>query len=229
MNANSDLVERIVQSVLEHLQSAAPAPRAEPTPTPTATPSALTLSETVITGELLAEQAKGAKSLIVGRRAVITPSARDYLRKHNITWSRGDATAKAATSAPRWRVYVSTATANIDTAIEHANRQGVALTREWSGTTAEAVKQTIASLTRAEIAGAVILTAEPARAACAANRHSKIRAAELNNTAQLASLQEQLGPNVYCIDPRGRSPFELRNLLQHAAAQAPSAPAGGDV
>lgn len=229
MNANSELVERIVQSVLAHLQSAAPAPRAEPTPAPPRTQTALTLSAAVITGELLAEQAKAAKSLIVGKRAVITPSAHDYLRKHNIAWSRADGAAQAASSAPRWRVYVSTATASIDTAIEHANRQGVAITREWSGTSAEAVKHMIASLTRAEIAGAVILTAEPARAACGANRHHAIRAAELNNTAQLASLRKQLGPNVYCIDPRGRSPFELRNLLQHAAANAPQLPAGGDV
>ena len=57
MNANSDLVERIVQSVLEHLQSAAPVPRAESIPAAVKTPVALTLSETVITGELLAEQA----------------------------------------------------------------------------------------------------------------------------------------------------------------------------
>ena len=229
MNANSELVEQIVQSVLEHLQSAAPAPRAESIPAAAKAATSLTLSATVITGELLAEQAKGAKSLIVGKRAIITPSAHDYLRKHNIAWSRADATSKAASSAPRWRVYVSTATAGIDTAIEHANRQGVSLIREWSGTTADAVKQAVASLARAEIAGAVILTAEPARAACAANRHHALRAAELNNTAQLASLREQLGPNVYCIDPRGRSPFELRNLLQHAAAYAPQMPAGGDV
>ena len=80
MNANPELVERIVQSVLAHLQSAAPAPRTEPTPPAAKSPTALTLSETVITGELLAGPAKGAKSLIIGRRAVITPSAHDYLR-----------------------------------------------------------------------------------------------------------------------------------------------------
>jgi hypothetical protein len=59
----------------------------------------------------------------------------------------------------------------------------------------------------------VVFAAWSHRVAMLANRHDKVRAAAIETAAQVRPVTKQMRPNVWCVDPRPLSYFELRNLI----------------
>src|SRR5712691_7899176 len=85
MNFTAEHVDLIVQRVLEHLgTSGGRATGSASASAPAAAPKGVQISEQVVTQALLAETINGAKQVRIGPAAILTPSARDFIRNHGI-------------------------------------------------------------------------------------------------------------------------------------------------
>ncbi|MBD3674753.1 MAG: hypothetical protein HUJ26_14630 [Planctomycetaceae bacterium] len=221
MNIDAQAIDDIVAGVLSQLgmtSTVARAPRSSTTiQKPQSGQQPLRLSEIVITEELLSEKAVSAESLLIIQGAVITPSGRDWLRKHDVTWKRVN---EAVTSAEKalWRLIVATPSEAIDKLNDEVTRWG------WSvdcvSGSEEAAVCGVTSLNE-QTEGVVILTAEPERVACRANRHSHVRAASVAQVADITRVKQQLGVNLIAVCPGDRGFFELRNMMKTLAAGGP--------
>lgn len=174
------------------------------------------LTEAVITADVLAEKAANQKSVIVGERAIVTPSARDWLR-HNKVELIHETTAAAASAEVKSDKLVITHSASqtIDRVLEDAVRQtSGGWNRKSADSTDEAAKKAIGELRRESSRVIVVLTSEPEVVACLANRNEKVKAAVVADVAGVARVKSGLDGNVFVVDPAGRSFFELRNILR---------------
>ena len=118
---NDRLVDQIVSAVLARLGGSPPARAAADGPSaPSAavagTNGPLVLDEAVVTAETLEQRLNGHARLTIGRRTVLTPSARDVLRAKGIEWSRGTGSnpAGSRTDAGTWLAIISRTTPAIE-------------------------------------------------------------------------------------------------------------------
>ena len=174
------------------------------------------LAESVITADVLAENGSGRAAITVGERAIVTPSAHDWLRHNKVKLIRGVASATASPAKTSDRlVIVHSASQTVDRVLEDAgqltnggwNRKGVV-------SVDEAAKKVIGELRRENSRVIVVLTSEPEVAACLANRNDKVKAAVVADTAAVGRVKSGLDGNVFVIDPAERSFFELRNIIR---------------
>jgi hypothetical protein len=212
MNFTPETVELIVQRVLEHLGSPAPSAPAAIAPT-SAVPHGFRISAQVVTQALLAESINGSTTVRIGPKAIVTPSALDFVRQRGIEIVRESAAAIAKTTA-RWQVIVTTPHPNIAPAVESLKQYGIVCDLRISGLPAETAAQAISAICRGEADKVVVFTAEPELVACLANRNERIRAAAIGDAAALARTQRELKPNALALDPSNRGVHELRTLLK---------------
>jgi hypothetical protein len=218
MNFTPEQVEFIVQSVLKEVGSKADAarPLAGPHVIPPTVPAAskgVSISNAVITEALLSETVNGSVQVRIGPKAILTPSARDFLRSRGIEIIREGPHAKS-THASRWQVLVTKSTPQIAAAVESLKTSGITCDVRLLGTPAEAVAQAIGALCRGEAERIVIFTDEPEWAACQANRNDRVRAAAVGDVAAVERVQLSLKANVLAINPAGRGVNELSALLR---------------
>ena len=92
---NQELIEKVVKEVFQVLaqRSSGQSLKEEKN-----TGSVNTLSGSVITEELLKKELNGAKEVVFQSKAILTPSARDYLRQNQIQWGMGAITGSAGTT-----------------------------------------------------------------------------------------------------------------------------------
>jgi hypothetical protein len=226
MSVDGELLERIVSGILGEIRASAAASAPQVAPAPKI-PDAIVLTEKVITAELLEKSRMSGRKLIVGSKAIFTPSARDYLKQHRIEWTKETAKQVSGTSsAAKWKAIVVTASKNLTNILDDAARSSASWNRELAGCDIDAVDRAVSTLCRAEADGVVLFTTHPETVACRANRNAKVRAVVIENVARLKSARESMGANLLCINPTERSHMELRNLVREAAAVKPSAPKG---
>ncbi len=224
---DSTAVDQIVANVLKQLsagKTAAPMgretrdERGEPEKTTGSRLSSLVshLTDHVITGDLLAEKARGATQIIVPAKAILTPTAHDYLKATKAqlvratTASPSSIPSAAAPGITSWKLITVTSTPAV---ARLSGELGAGWSRELLGCPDDAATLAISTLCRGESGGVVILSKQHFRAACRANRHDKVRAAPVSCPAEVQAAREQLRLNVIAIDPTGRSYFELKNTL----------------
>lgn len=214
-------LEQIVVSVISRLMTPAATLSSAPTGS---TPF---IEEQVITQDLLIGRVNGSRTVRVGPRAILTPSARDFLRVRGIECIRdADGGSAAATAArPRWIALVSKATSTVTSALSSLGDGGSIVEQRLVGSPLEAAQQGIGLLCRGDAAGVAVFTDEPEVVACIANRNTSVRASVVSTVAQAAALQRSLGVNIATINPIGLSLFELRNLLRVVTTGVPTAPA----
>lgn len=249
MSTTDDLVNRIVRGVLETLQTPAVAVHSAPAvstalSTPASTTKAvetsneLKLTQPVVTHELLEHSWKEQRRIVVSPKAVITPTARDFLKKRKLELVRSGTTTRSAESAKgskessestatnRWRVFVVENHPQLDRVLEDISRSGSSRCEKSLPTSLpEAITSAITALARAEIVGGLLLTHQPLVAACRGNRTATIRAAAAAEVAGIREAKRQVGANLICFDPTGKSYFELRNLIRASIeGAAPATP-----
>lgn len=218
MNVTAEQVELIVQRVLEHLGTPAGAsPSATsssnappPTPKPSKGPQ---IVDQVITQSLLADAVNGSKQVRIGLKAVLTPSARDFIRNNGIEIIRESAQARSVPSA-RWQIIVTTSTPQIAAAVEGLKPSGVDCDQKLLGLPAEAAAQAISALCRGEAAQVVVFTNQPEVVACLSNRNDRIRAAAVVDATAVDRVQKNLNANLLAIDPAGKGVHELKACLK---------------
>lgn len=243
MNLGQQDVERIVRQVMEELRKPAVSTKTESAPAavsavagvaktgsasawPAASAAEVVFDETIITAELLNSRIKGASRVRIAPRAIVTPSARDFLRTRGIEPIRARV---AAEDKPvvRWQAVISQTSPHLDGLLKNLQASGQTWCRQLVGTPAEAAKQAVSAICRGEAAGVVAFADQPELVACLVNRHAAIRAAVVSTVPQIVSVKRELGANVLVIRPQQKSFFELRNLvLACTAGGSPQLPAG---
>lgn len=207
------LIEQIVAEVMRRL-----IPTASSAPVSSATNNGheVVLADLVITADLLAEKSAGRKQIAVTSKAIVTPSARDWLRQNKVELIRNAASETATGTKESDRLVIThSSDQTIDRVLVDAARP---VNGGWKRKSAESVdeaaKKAIGELRRESSRVIVVLTSEPEVAACLANRNEKVRAAVVADAAAVARVKSGLDGNVFVVDPTGRSFFEMRNLLR---------------
>lgn len=211
------LIEQIVAEVMRRLM---PTASSAPVSSETSNGESIQLTDAVITADVLAEKITNGSQVVVGERAIVTPSARDWLRHNKVELIHGAAAASTeAMAAIDTRsdklVITHSMGQTIDRVLEDASRQSNGGWNQKNVESAsEAAKKAIGEFRRESSRLIVVLTSEPAVVACLANRNEKVRAAVVVDAAAVARVKSGLDGNVFVIDPAGRSFFELRNILR---------------
>lgn len=182
------------------------------------------LTDSVITADVLAENVAGGINVVVGERAIVTPSARDWLRHNKVELIHDTRAASAKASASvevnsDRLVITHAASQTIDRVLEDAGRpSNGGWNRKSVESADEAAKKAIGELRRESSRVIVVLTTEPEVVACLANRNEKVKAAVVADAAAVVRVKSGLDGNVFVIDPTGRSFFELRNILRQVGS-----------
>lgn len=221
------LIDSIVAGVLARLQgpsapntvtSGGHPPSGNETTTPTVTRGAdahrspVVLTERVITEAVLESTLNDAKAVRFMPKAVLTPSARDYLRVQGIEWAYSRPTAAGRQSPEQsGAVLVVRSTPALERVLG-STLPGVR--KELLSCPDDAARLAIAEISRGGLTNALILAAQTHRAACLANRHESVKAVAIRDAAEIAVVRSQLRANVWCLDPTGRGDFELRNIMK---------------
>lgn len=175
------------------------------------------IKETVVTAEVLRLRRQGQSPFVVGQKAIVTPSAMDFLRSEKLNWERGTsestATSDSAVGGGSWKFFLSFAGSNGLQAVQAVRQNHPRVRFDVVGGMREAIPMAATALSRAEVPGIVILTNEPEIVVCRANRQAAIRAAVVRDLADWNKIRPYLRPNLVCIDPATRMFMELRTLL----------------
>lgn len=217
MQISEELVNQVVADVLSTLSRQGQVTQTTGKVSTSAAPgSSVILSEKVITADLLAEKAKGQFTVGITAGAILTPSAKDYLRENGIEIKRATTAAAAqAKQGGAWRAMVLSRAGVVDQALTNIEQQtGASWSQELAGSLDEAVQGAVSSLCRADAAGVVLFVSAAEKAACLANRNQKICAAAIQDVNHLRTVAAQMSPNLICVNPDQKSFIELRNLMK---------------
>jgi hypothetical protein len=182
--------------------------------------STLAITDRVVTAELLASRLNGQKwaKVTICPKAVITPSAFDYLRAHNIVWHRDTAEAVPNPNKPmtRWKALIVTAMPTVLQAVEHTENQtfGKQWSHELLSSSDEAITVATSAIHQGEVSGVAVFADHAELIACRANRSERVNAAVVSDAQLIPALKQYMQLNLMVVRPSGRSFFELRNLLK---------------
>ncbi|QDU39416.1 hypothetical protein Mal4_37610 [Maioricimonas rarisocia] len=233
MSFDAATIDRIVANVLSQIGST-PAARDDAlirdvtpvvdAPAPRPSPAPLRLDEAVITADILERKATGTSVVEVGKKAVITPAARDTARERGIEIIRtGESTRSnahpkadavrpdAKPGSPSALVCVVRHTDAVDRVVDDVLPGAK---KELLGCPDDAAKLAISAICRGETGQVLIVAEQTHRAACLANRNDKVKAVAVRDVLDVKAIRKQLRANVWCIDPTDMSWFELRQLIR---------------
>jgi hypothetical protein len=217
MNFTAEHVDLIVQRVLEHLGTpggrAPGATGSASASAPVAAPKGVQITELVVTQALLAETVNGAKQVRIRPAAILTPSARDFIRNHGIEIIR-ESSSRSTSTGVRWQIIATVSTPEIAAAVEGLKVRGICAAFRLAGLPVEAASQAVSALCRGETAKVVVFTSQPEFVACLANRNDQVRAAAVADAAAGERVQRTLNPNLIAIDPSAKGVHELKGLLK---------------
>ncbi len=240
MNFDAVTIERMVREVLEQVQRpdnvrtspASPVNTllkvpATPWAPASVAPAAVVIRERIVTADVLKEQTKPGSKVVIAKKAILTPAAQDYVRNFKLGLERSDTSPTGnSVAVVRWKIILSSVAEHTARAIDAVCQACSSVQREISGTANEAAVFAVSAMSRAEVAGVIVVTTAPQVVACRANRSSVIRAAVVSDLATWQQVQPQLRPNVVCINPHGRGFMELQNVINKVlASPAPEVPA----
>ncbi len=218
MNITPEHVELIVQRVLEHLGTVGgTAPMRTGSVPAGLAPAPATLcvaiTEQVVTQSLLADAVNSSKVVRIGPKAILTPSARDFIRSRRIEIIRESLPARA-TDSDRWQILVTTSTPQIAALVEGLKQAGIACELRLLGLPAEAASEAVAAICRGEASQVVVFTNQPEVVACLSNRNERIHAAAIADVNAAERVRKNMQANLLAIDPAGKGVHELRAYLK---------------
>jgi len=215
MTTDASLIDEIVQRVLRELGTPAAAPRRAHVEVPKpAIPAAVAIEARVITRELLENRVGSATRIHLRSSALVTPSARDYLRERQIEVAVEEALPTVGSVAAPCRVLLTGPAPQVSSALASLRNTGLIGEQRLVGLPAEAASEATSILCRGEASRVVIFTDKPELVACLANRNERVRGAALHDLSALDRLRTSLKPNLLAIDPAGKSEFELSRILK---------------
>ena len=197
--STQELVELITRQVIGQLQAARNNGSIDAS---NVAADEIAMNDAVVTEALLEKRANDGKAIRFADSTVLTPSARDYLRQHNIAWTTG----RAGVVQNTWAAILVHSSPAFETVLSAHS-----IPFNSAGCLDSAIDLAIAETANR---GIVLATDSPCVAACKANRLAHVRAASVMTAKYCHQLTKAMAPNLWCLDPRRRSHSELRNILQ---------------
>jgi len=196
-----------------------PAPPALAPSAPTSQPDDLVLDEPVVTLQMLDGRLSQIHRVLVRRRAVVTPSVRDELRKRNIRLEhRQETTATPPNAGELLIVRCGQSTAAAEAARELTTPAGA---RVVVCDDLRSAAQTLASTVRDARRIGVLLTEETWLAASVVNRSAVVRGACVRSVDETRAAVASLGANVLIVDPAVVAGHVWNELLEVFRADLP--------
>ena len=200
MNFNTRQIEEITQSVLRELTARGVSIDSAPSSEQAA---GSRLDARVITEDVLAAADTSCGMITIDANAVITPSGRDFIRKHELIVS----------NVGRSRSQSQTGTViSIGSSVAF---ESAAISAGWK------VETTNCEFGAARKSQAVVQSqpvvccgGEPSMIACMLNRKTCIRAAVVTSSTELDRLIQIMKPQIACVGSKGWSFVEARQLLK---------------
>ncbi len=204
------LVERVVAEVMKRLMTT-PAARNENSQVEK---SSLTLMDAVITEGLLVEKAGGLTQVAVGAKSVVTPAAKDWLRRNNVEWRRLALSSQLPTRQATQLVIAASELVSVKQAVSEIQRVRVADWKSQSCQANEAAAVAAAAIGNGEIKRVVVIADAAEVVACQANRTESVRAAVVASVCDIERVQKTLNPNVFVIAPGSKGAFEIIRMIR---------------
>lgn len=185
-----------MQSQPEHIQQ-----------TRTVQPEASKVSGIEVYGRIITEDTLIAanaerQSIRISSGAVMTPSARDYIRRNQIDVSNSKL---AQPTALNGVAIVSTSSTTLQAALKTAEWPVVSATTDFHAATEVVTTENTMMLCSVQ---------QPSVAACLLNRSHRFRAAVVHPSDDFTALQTTMHPNVICLSPTGWSIAGFMTLLK---------------
>lgn len=202
MSTQSQMIDDVVQSVLREL-------RGKGTCTTTAeapgsSPRGVVIDDPVVTEATLAGRVSGLREVVFSPRTVLTPTAKDYLRSNQISWTRSGVVGYDGTGSSTGPKIVAThSTIAVGSAFNGGDLVRIGL-KDASRVVSEAVSTGVV----------LVLTAKPHSLAINLNRNEDLRAIALEDITKAAPCVLDAKANCVCVKPNGRSKDELKNLAR---------------
>lgn len=219
-----ELVQRVVAEVLSQLSArSAAAPAVAPVRSGevvSEVSAAIAITDRVVTEKLLADRLSGKaiQRLAICPKAIVTPSARDWLRTNRIDWHRNTAEVSLDPAKPvtKWNVILLSTTSAVVQAVEDVEKQSFGKTwkREAVITADQAVSSATKALNQDGVRGVVIFARQAEVVTCKACRNERINAAVVNDAGGVAELKTIMNLNLMVVNPEGKGFFEIQNLLR---------------
>jgi len=181
----------------------------------------LTVGKKIVTAADLEGRLSGIKRLLVQRGAVVTPSARDELRKHGVAIASTVLGGKQTST-----IHLAMAETNFrtDSLLALLTSEGLTVQEQAAGSLLNVIDDLCKTVATGNQRG-LLLTGVPAAALCVANRQNGVRAVLGTSLADFALARAAVAANLLVIDPKGRSLFELRQLTRELLQGGDTCPA----
>lgn len=210
MTHDPETIDRIVAEVLQQLGG--PAAALDRSTAQQSAPTSMHLTEPVITAAALEQIASGAV-VQIDPRAILTPSAHDIVRSRNLRISRENGRSSTGPSAVGSQESVQLCVVQSTAALDRVLAElAMPLTRESCPDVA--AESLAIGIARHGTQVGVVFTEAVHRAAMLANRHEAVRAAAVSDRQAAQEARRQIRANLWCLNPEGRTYFELRNILR---------------
>ena len=211
MTFDPNLVDQIVAAVERRLEAGL----SDPAGPAEAVANEIVCRELIVTGELLAGRISPEVRLVrISAGAILTPTAQELVEKNELTVTVDAKVSAAGDSQPvpaDWKLlladpdvpvlngYVSERSEGIEKAVLRSH--------EWlSGDTS---------------AGVVVLSTDPHRLACLANRWPEVRAAVVSDAGEASRVLERLGANLVVACPLAVGNWMSRQIVEICLTAAP--------
>jgi uncharacterized protein with beta-barrel porin domain len=216
MTLNSQLIDEVVRNVMRELDLSQASPAAVPTSGLPPTSAPVELTQRVITEDVLARQTGPGGTIVIPVGAVMTPSGKDYIRRHGISVSSSSQTATSHSTG--------------GLALVVGDIQGLsapAASAGWTVMTAagdfDAANQVAQECRDQPV---VCCSTQPSVIACLVNRNTQRRAAVVTSRTCLTELFNDMNPDTVCLTTVGWSFSQLLRMLKQLSGQSPAVPSG---
>lgn len=173
------------------------------------------ISDKVITLETLKKYHQQTE-LVILPRAIVTPAAKDELKKRNIRLIRQGESGATNTTNKTTSGKLLAANLGADyqakTLAQLVSAYGANLEQHSPTALLQSVASHAARVSR-EGAKAVWFTSQAAHAVCLANREAKVWAVQGSDEASVKAAMSSIPANVLVIDPQGKSQYILRKMM----------------
>ena len=227
-NALDDsLVDQIVAEVLAQLRQRI---QSAPGPAPKRTPESqgngivadpiVEFSESVITEEILKQQAGLGAAVRIPPGAILTPSAQDYIRIQKLSVRREPSNGRVKGTSGGM-IIAAHLTGIVQSFLADVKKHSKPLWNvETEAGTKNVVERTISVICRGESTQVLVLVKNPVQVACLVNRNPSCRAAVVQSGADVRRVRAEFGANVICADLQKPTFIGLRDVFRASGQTA---------
>jgi hypothetical protein len=177
--------------------------------------------ERIVTGEMLSERITSeTRQLRIRKSSILTPTARELIARHELLVTVDLEVGQLGCgsdgqSEPGWLLLLVGSDVAELRGLVSERSEGIEL----------AVSCVCERLSSVEGSGVVVLSREPHRLACLANRRSQVRAVVVRDAEEAAGLLVRLGANLVVACPLATGAWQSRQIVETClAAESPRVP-----